>query len=61
MGTARLFSYNLSSNGIITGCTQFGNMAVSLNTTDVAGFSVGNMWNYSFNRWGLLSNQNTIR
>ena len=33
MGTARLFSYNLSSNGIITGCTQFGNMAVSLNTT----------------------------
>jgi hypothetical protein len=45
MGTARLFSYNLSSNGVITGCTQFGNMAVSLNTTDAAGFSVGNMGN----------------
>lgn len=45
MGTAHLFSYNLSSNGIITGCTQFGNMAVSLNTTDAAGFSVGNMGN----------------
>jgi len=45
MGTARLFSYNLSSNGIITGCTQFGNMAVSLNTTDASGFSVGNMGN----------------
>jgi len=45
MPTARLFSYNLSSNGVITGCTQFGNMAVSLNTTDAAGFSVGNMGN----------------
>jgi len=45
MGTARLFSYNLSSNGVITGCTQFGNMAVSLNTTDASGFSVGNMGN----------------
>ena len=45
MGTARLFSYNLSANGVITGCTQFGNMAVSLNTTDAAGFSVGNMGN----------------
>ena len=45
MGTAHLFSYNLSSNGIITGCTQYGNMAVSLNTTDTAGFTVSNMGN----------------
>jgi hypothetical protein len=45
MPKAHLFSYNLSSNGIITGCTQFGNMAVSLNTTDTLGFSVGNMGN----------------
>jgi len=45
MPKAHLFSYNLSSNGIITGCTQFGNMAVSLNTTDTSGFSVGNMGN----------------
>ena len=45
MGTARLFSYNLLSNGIITGCTQFGDMAVSLNTTDASGFRVGNMGN----------------
>ena len=45
MGTAHLFSYNLSSNGIITGCTQYGDMAVSLNTTDVVGFTVGNMGN----------------
>jgi Concanavalin A-like lectin/glucanases superfamily len=45
MATAHLFSYNLSANGIITGCTQFGNMAVSLNTTDTPGFSVGNMGN----------------
>jgi hypothetical protein len=45
MGTAHLFSYNLSTNGIITGCTQFGNMAVSLNTTDTAGFTVNNMGN----------------
>ena len=45
MGTAHLFSYNLSANGIITGCTQYGNMAVSLNTTDTVGFSVGNMGN----------------
>ena len=34
MGTAHLFSYNLFSNGVITGCTQYGDMAVSLNTTD---------------------------
>ena len=45
MPKAHLFSYNLSANGIITGCTQFGNMAVSLNTTDTVGFSVGNMGN----------------
>ena len=45
MSTAHLFSYNLSANGVITGCTQFGNMAVSLNTTDTVGFSVGNMGN----------------
>ena len=45
MGTAHLFSYNLSANGIITGCTQYGNMAVSLNTTDTAGFTVNNMGN----------------
>ena len=45
MATAHLFSYNLSANGVITGCTQFGNMAVSLNTTDTVGFSVGNMGN----------------
>jgi len=45
MPKAHLFSYNLSSNGIITGCTPFGNMAVSLNTTDTSGFSVGNMGN----------------
>jgi hypothetical protein len=45
MGTARLFSYNLFSNGVITGCTQYGDMAVSLNTTDAPGFSVGNMGN----------------
>jgi hypothetical protein len=43
MPTAHLFSYNLSSNGIITGCTQYGNMAVSLNTTNTIGFSVSNM------------------
>ena len=41
MPTAHLFSYNLSANGIITGCTQFGNMAVSLNTTDNVNFNVG--------------------
>jgi hypothetical protein len=45
MATAHLFSYNLSLNAIITGCTQFGDMAVSLNTTDTSGFSVGNMVN----------------
>ena len=45
MPKAHLFSYNLSANGVITGCTQFGNMAVSLNTTDTVGFSVGNMGN----------------
>jgi hypothetical protein len=45
MPKAHLFSYNPSLNGIITGCTQFGNMAVSLNTTDTLGFSVGNMGN----------------
>jgi len=45
MPTAHLFSYNLFSNGVITGCTQYGDMAVSLNTTDTPGFSVGNMGN----------------
>ena len=45
MPKTHLFSYNLSANGVITGCTQFGNMAVSLNTTDTVGFSVGNMGN----------------
>lgn len=45
MGTAHLFSYNLFSNGVITGCTQYGDMAVSLNTTDTPGFTVGNMGN----------------
>jgi hypothetical protein len=45
MGTAHLFSYNLSTNGIITGCTQYGNMAVSINTTDAPGFTVSNMGN----------------
>ena len=41
MPTAHLFSYNLSANGVITGCTQFGDMAVSLNTTDNVNFNVG--------------------
>jgi len=45
MGTAHLFSYNLFSNGVITGCTQYGDMAVSLNTTDTSGFTVSNMGN----------------
>ena len=45
MGTSHLFSYNLFSNGVITGCTQFGDMAVSLNTTDTPGFTVSNMGN----------------
>lgn len=45
MPKAHLFSYNLSSNGIITGCTQYGNMAVSLNITNAIGFSVGEMSN----------------
>jgi hypothetical protein len=45
MGTAHLFSYNLFSNGVITGCTQYGDMAVSLNTTDTPGFTVSNMGN----------------
>lgn len=45
MPKAHLFSYNLPTNGVITGCTQFGDMAISLNTTDTPGFSVGNMGN----------------
>ena len=45
MPKAHLFSYNLFSNGVITGCTQYGDMAVSLNTTDTPGFTVGNMGN----------------
>ena len=43
MGTAHLFSYNLSTNGAITGCAQYGNMAVSINTTNTSGFTVSNM------------------
>jgi hypothetical protein len=45
MPTAHLFSYNIFPNGVITGCTQYGDMAVSLNTTDTPGFAVGNMGN----------------
>ena len=45
MSKAHLFSYNIFSNGVITGCTQYGDMAVSLNTTDTSGFTVGNMGN----------------
>jgi hypothetical protein len=45
MPTAHLFSYNIFPNGVITGCTQYGDMAVSLDTTDTPGFTVGNMGN----------------
>ena len=45
MPKAHLFSYNLFPNGVITGCTQYGDMAVSLDTTDTPGFAVGNMGN----------------
>jgi hypothetical protein len=45
MPKAHLFSYNIFPNGVITGCTQYGDMAVSLNTTDTPGFTVGNMGN----------------
>ena len=45
MPKAHLFSYNIFPNGVITGCTQYGDMAVSLDTTDTPGFTVGNMGN----------------